>query len=130
MANAYKRAHGATIKFGSAATAIEDATIIGLPGDASDLIEKPSLTDTRKQYDLSDTPDSPEIAVTVPYGTSGVEPGDEIEDIVIALPKIAKTLTFDGIIVSVLPDTAEVGGLLAEVVTIKPTSAAVIGNIT
>jgi hypothetical protein len=48
---------------------------------------------------------------------------------VVTLPKIGvggKTVTFSGKILSVLPGNAEVGGLLATTVRIKPTSAAVV----
>ena len=126
MANSYVRAHGATVKFGGSATAIDECTVIGIPGNEYDLIEKPSLTDTRKDYDLSDTPDSPEISVTAPTGATLPDAGDEITAIVITLPKASKTVTFNGIIVSVLPQPAEVGGLLSTEVTIKPTSTAVV----
>jgi hypothetical protein len=125
MANNYLRAHGVTIKFGAAA-AIDEATVIGIPGEEYDLIEKPSLTDTRKDYDLSDTPDSPEIVVTVPYAATVPAVGDTSIAIIITLPKAGKTVSFNGKVISVLPGNAEVGGLLGKDVTIKPTSKAVI----
>lgn len=125
----YLKAHGAKIKFGSAGAVIEDATVIGIPGDEYDLIDKPSLTDTRKDYDLSDTPDSPEITVTVANGTTLPDVGDLVTGIVITLPKAAKTVTFNGIVRARQPGAAEVAGLLSEEVTIKPTSAAVIGAV-
>ena len=124
----YLRAHGAKIKFGSGEV-IEDATVIGIPGDEHDLIEKPSLTDTRKDYDLSDTPDSPEITVTVAQGTTVPSVGSVVTGIIITLPKADKTVTFNGIIRACQPQSAEVDGLLAEEVTIKPTSAAIIGAV-
>jgi hypothetical protein len=124
MANAYVRAHNSTVKFGDD-TALDDCTVIGIPGNEYDLIEKPSLTDTRKAYDLSDTPDSPEIEVTAPNGATLPTAGETLT-IVIVLAKATKTVTFTGIIVSVLPGNAEVGGLLGTTVTIKPTSNPVI----
>jgi hypothetical protein len=127
MSNSYIRAHGATIKFGSAA-AIDNATVIGIPGDEYDLIEKPSLTDTRKDYDLSDTPDSPEITVTVPYGIVTPAVGNAAVTIVITLPKASKTVTFVGKVLSVLPGSAEVGGIIGQEITVKPISKAVIAS--
>ena len=124
----YLRAHNTTIKFGVAA-AITNATVVGIPGDEYDLIDKPSLTDTRKDYDLSDTPDSPEITVTVPLGTTLPEVGESVTGIVITLTKASKTVTFNGIVMGRQPSPAEVAGLLGEEVTIKPTSAAAIGSL-
>ena len=125
MANSYVRAHGATVKFGSAAV-IKDCTVIGIPGNEYDLIEKPSLTDTRIDYDLSDTPDSPEISVTAPYGATLPAVGDTEISITISLPKASKTVTFNGKIIAVEPQPAEVGGLLSTEVTIKPTGNAAV----
>jgi len=125
MSNNYLRAHGATIKFGSA-DAIEDCTVIGLPGNEYDLIEKPSLTDSRKQYDLSDTPDSPEITVTCPYGTTLPSVGNDDVTIVITLSQANKTITFTGKIRAKQPSNAEVGGLLGIDVIIKPVSNATV----
>ena len=125
MSNSYVRAHGTTVKFG-ADDAIEDCTVVGIPGDQHDLIEKPSLTDTRIDYDLSDTPDSPEISVTAPYGATLPDAGDESLTIVIYLLKALKTATFTGHIIAVEPQPAEVGGLLSTEITIKPTSAVAI----
>jgi hypothetical protein len=124
MANAYIRSHNATVKFGSDG-AIDNATIIGIPGNEYDLIEKPSLTDTRKAYDLSDTPDSPEIEFTVPNGATLPAVGATVT-ITITLTKASKTVTFSGIIVSVLPGNAEVGGLLGTTITVKPISNPVV----
>jgi len=125
MSNAYVRAHGATIKFGTA-DAIEDCTVIGIPGDEYDLIVKPSLTDARVQYDLSDTPDSPEITMTCPYGTTLPNVGDSEVSIVITLPKAGKTISFTGKIRAKRPSNAEVGGLLGIDVVIKPVSVATV----
>jgi hypothetical protein len=124
----YLRAHNTTIKFG-AGDVIEDATVVGIPGDEYDLIEKPSLTDTRKDHDLSDTPDSPEITVTVPLGTTIPAPGTLVNGIIITLTKADRTVTFNGIVRYRQPGNAEVAGLLSEEVTIKPTSGAVIAPI-
>ena len=125
MSNDYVRAHGATVKFGAAA-AIDDCTVVGIPGDEYDLIEKPSLGDTRIDYDLSDTPDSPNLAITAPYGIVVPAVGDTSITIVITLPKASKTVTFTGKVISVLPSAAEVGGLLGQEITVKPVSVAVI----
>lgn len=125
MSNSYIRAHGATVKFGAAA-ALDACTVIGIPGDEYDLIEKPSLTDTRIEYDLSDTPDSPEVVVTAPYGSVTPDVGNTEVTIVITLPKASKTVTFTGKIISVQPSAAEVGGLLGVDITIKPVSVAAV----
>lgn len=125
MANPYLRAHGATVKFGSAA-AIDEATIIGMPGNQYDLIEKPSLADTRIAYDLSDTPDSPEISVTVPRASTVPAVGDTAITIVISLPKASKTVTFSGKVIAVRFGSAEVDGLLSKEVVIKPVGAATV----
>lgn len=125
MSNSYIRAHGATVKFGAAA-ALDACTVVGIPGNEYDLIEKPSLTDTRIDYDLSDTPDSPDITVTAPYGATTPAVGNTSVTIIITLPKASKTVTFTGKITAVVPSAAEVGGLLGVDITIKPTSAAVV----
>ncbi len=127
MANNYKRAHGATVKFGAAA-AIDDCAVVGIPGDEYDLIEKPSLTDTRIQYDLSDTPDSPEVEFTAPYGSTLPAVGDTTVSIIVTLPKIEKTVTFDGKVIAVLPSDAEVNGLLGTTVRVKPVTGAVVAG--
>ena len=119
MANPYKRASGATVQF-AAATAIDEATIIGIPGDQYDLIEKPSLADTRIAYDLSDTPDSPEISVTVPWAATVPAISNTAITITIALPKAAKTVSFSGKVIAIRPGNAEVGGLLSKEVIVKP----------
>lgn len=125
MANTYYRAHGATVSF-AGATALADCTVIGIPGDEYDLIEKPSLEDTRKDYDLSDTPDSPEITITAPNGATLPAVGNTEVAVVITLPKVSKTITFTGKILSKQPSNAEVGGLLGEDIVIKPVSVAVV----
>ena len=122
MANTWKRAHGATVKF-DAEDAIEDCTIIGIPGDMYDLIEKPSLEDTRKSFDLSDTPDSDEVSFTMPYKASwSSRVTGTTTDIEIYLAKPDKTLSFTAIVTADQPGPAEVGGLLSCVVTVKPTT--------
>lgn len=121
MANPYLRAHGATVQFASA-TAIADATVIGVPGDQYDLIEKPALSETRISYDLSDTPDSPEVTVTVPWATTVPAVGDTAMTITISLPKASKSVAFTGKVIAIRPGNAEVDGLLSKDVVIKPTS--------
>lgn len=123
--NTWKRANGAKISIGG--TLHENATIIGIPGDQVELIDKTTLGASRREWAPSDMPDSPEIVVTLPLGASTPTVGDEDIEIVVTLPKIPRTYTFDATIVSVLPSAAEVDGLLGVDVTLKPTSAAVEG---
>jgi hypothetical protein len=123
--NSVLRAHGAKITIG--ATAYEDCTVIGIPGEEYDLIEKTSLGASRKEWDASDTPDSPEITVTLPNtGSANLASSTAVTGLAIYLAKPNKTFTFNGFIIKDVPQPAEVGGLLYRELTIKPTSKAVI----
>lgn len=123
--NTWKRANGATITIGG--TLHENATIIGVPGDQVELIDKTTLGATRREWAPSDMPDSPEIVVTLPLGATTPAVGGEGVAVVVSLPKIPRTYTFDATVVSVLPSAAEVDGLLGVDVTLKPTTVATVG---
>lgn len=122
--NTWKRANGATISIDG--TVHENATIIGIPGEQIELIEKTTLGATRREWAPSDMPDSPEIVVTLPLGADTPDVGDEGVAVIITLPKLSKTYTFDATVVSVLPAAAEVDGLLGVDVTLKPTTEATV----
>jgi len=122
--NRVKRAHGATINIGGL---IADATSIGIPGEEFDLIEKTSLGASRKEWDASDTPDSPEITVTIPNTGQATLASNVLKTgIAIFLKAPNKTLTFNGYVIKDEPQPAEPGGLLYRQLTIKPTTAPVI----
>jgi hypothetical protein len=117
-----KRAHGAFLSIDGAAD-ILDCTIVGIHGNGFDLIEKTSLGASRKEWDASDTPDSDEIVVTMPNtGQDSLASGTEVE-IVITIPTILKTWTFDALVIKDNPQASEVGGLLMREITFKPLEA-------
>jgi hypothetical protein len=123
--NTTKIANGATVQIG--ANTYEDAMVIGIPGNQVELIEITTLGSTRKEYTVSDMPDGPEITVQVPF--TGTYPalnasGSAVTVVVITLPKISKTITFDALIIGVAPQPAEIDGKLMLEVTIKPVEAA------
>ena len=125
-ANAWKRAHGATATItptglgAPSPQTFDDATIIGIPGDEIELVEKTSLGAARKEWDPGDQVDSPEIQIRSSFTGAVSLAGQENAEIEITLPKASATIDIVGHIVSDLPEPAEVGGLLERVITIKP----------
>ena len=126
-ASTVKRAHGAFMEVEGVGDPYLDCTVVGVHGEGYDLIEKTSLGASRKEWDASDTPDSPEITVTIPNtGSANLASSTLSTSIAIFLSKPNKTFTFNGFIIKDNPNAAEVGGLLYRELTIKPTTKAVI----
>jgi hypothetical protein len=122
-ANNWKRAHGATVTIspdGGTPQTIDDATIIGIPGDEAELIEKTTLGSTRKEHDVSDQVDSPTIEIRASWTGAASLAGEENATVAITLPKTTNPAEFYAHVVSDLPQPAEVGGLLERVITLKP----------
>lgn len=125
--NTWKRAHGATVVITPAVTApqtISDATVIGIPGDEAELIEKTTLGASRKEYDVADRIDSPEIEVRCSWTGAASLAGESDCTVEIDLPSAGfAPAAFKAHVVSDLPQPAEVGGLLVRVMTLKPLGA-------
>lgn len=125
-ANNWKRAHGATITItpqgvgAPAAQELDDCTVIGIPGDEVELIEKTSLGASRKEYDAADAVDSPTIEITCSWTGAASLAGQSEAMIDIDMPAPLTDVSIKGHVVSDLPGAAEVGGLLTRVITIKP----------
>jgi hypothetical protein len=123
-ANSWKRAHGATVVITPAVTSpqtINDATVIGIPGDEAELIEKTTLGSSRKEYDVSDAVDSPNIEIRASWTGAASLAGEEDCTIEIDLPSAGLApAAFKAHVVSDLPQPAEVAGLLVRVITLKP----------
>ena len=124
--NNWKRAHGTTITITPQGTGappaqtLEDCTVVGIPGDESELIEKTSLGATRKEWDVADVVDSPTIEVRCSWTGADSLAGQQNAKIDINLPTGLTDVSIKGHVVSDLPQPAEVGGLLVRVITIKP----------
>jgi len=124
--NTWKRAHGATVTITPAvgdATALTDCTVIGIPGDEAELIEKTTLGAARKEWDVADRVDSPTIEIRCSYVGAASLAGEEDAEVEITLPKSSNPAAFLAHVVSDLPQPAEVGGLLERVITLKPLGA-------
>jgi len=116
--NSVLRAHGTKVSF-QGEDAIEDCTLIGFRGEEYDLIEKTSLGAARKEWDASDTPDSPELTIRFPltdFGTAFAS--GAVIDIKIEHPEFSQH--FNAMILKDNPQPAEVGGLLYREITVKP----------
>ena len=123
MSNNWKRAHGATVTITpavAAAQTLNDCTVIGIRGTEAELIEKTALGSTRKEYDVADRIDSPEIEIRCSWTGSASLAGEEDAAVEITLPTTTNPTNFLAHVVSDLPQPAEVGGLLVRVLTLKP----------
>lgn len=124
-ANKWKRAHGTTVTItptgdgAPTAQVLDDCEIVGIPGESVDLIEKTTLGSARKEYDPGDQLDSDTIEIKCPW-TGASSLAGWPADIDIALPSGLVGVEINALIVSDLPQPAEVGGLLARTITIKP----------
>jgi len=124
--NSWKRAHGTSVTITPAVTAAQtlaDATVIGIPGDGSELIEKTSLGASRKEWDVADVVDSPTIEIRCSWTGATSLAGEEDARVQIDLPAGLTDIDIKAHIVSDLPQPAQVGGLLERVITIKPLGA-------
>lgn len=117
------KAVGTGTKIAIGATTIEDATIIGTPGNQGDLIEITTLGGSRKEWAVSEILDSPEITIVAPLTGTMIAVGDTSLSCVITLQKLGKTATFTAKCISCLPLPAEVGGKLGMEIVLKPTGA-------
>jgi hypothetical protein len=128
--NTWKRAHATSVVITPAtgvAQTFVDATVIGIPGDQREVIEKTSLGAARKEWDPADVVDSPEITVTVPFKAAarltGPDPADDTKRARVQITFASGGPTAVDIkahIVGDKPGNAEVGGLLSREITIKP----------
>ena len=124
--NSWKRAHGTSVTITPAVTEAQtfaDATVIGIPGDGSELIEKTSLGASRKEWDVADVVDSPTIEIRCSWTGATSLAGEEDARVQIDLPTALTDIDIKAHIVSDLPQPAQVGGLLERVITIKPLGA-------
>lgn len=125
--NTWKRAHGATVTITPSVTAaqtLNDATVIGIPGDSAELIEKTTLGASRKEYDVADRVDSDTIEIRCSWTGAASLAGESSCTVEIDLPSAGfAPAAFLAHVVSDLPQPAEVGGLLTRVLTLKPLGA-------
>jgi hypothetical protein len=129
--NTWKRAHGTTVTItptgAGASQTLNDCTVVGIPGDEVELIEKTSLGASRKEWDAADAVDSPTIEITCSWtgaaSLAGVALDGAPAKVDIDLPAGLTDVSIKAHVVSDLPGNAEVGGLLTRVITIKPLGA-------
>ena len=126
--NHYKLGNGATVSI--AGTLYEDAESIGIPNNRVDLVDITNLGSTRKEFAVSDMPDSDEIEIVIPNGSQGLPTlatsSSSAVTVIIVLPKISNTLAFTGHVTNVARQEATVDGRLLATVTIKPVSVIVV----